>query len=432
MRKLLVSPMAIEPGPRFPAAFYGGALLLLGGYWVIEALVHAFVFPEAKFLDGLFSLNAGELATRLPAIFLIAVFFVVDRIQQNRSRAAGVETATKYRRLVELAHDGIWLIDSDAKTLFANTRMAEMLSRAPREMLGQPLAALAGGGAEGTIRDRVLRRPGGGGAPGEVVTGLETILERSDGGSVIASVSATVFGDGPEESILLTVRDVTEARRAEQQIRASLEEKEILLREVHHRVKNNLHIVSTLLNLQFSGIPDPATRKALENSQSRVRAMALIQEQLFRSSTYGHVDFRTYTERLISSIFGALGIGEGAVRLSIEVDDVALPIDAAIPCGLILNELVSNSLKHAFRDGGAEGIDVRLRRGEGELLELRVGDDGPGLPAGVDFEKAESLGFDLVRILVRQLRGTIARESGSGCVFTVTFPSPIREERVDS
>ena len=203
-------------------------------------------------------------------------------------------------------------------------------------------------------------------------------------------------------------------------LRSSLSEKEVLLKEIHHRVKNNLQIVSSLLNLQSGHIQDEATAAMLRDSQNRIRSMALGHERLYGSENLARTNLREYVDDLCRNVMRSYVNESRGVTMRTEVDDVAVDIDTAIPCGLIINELVSNALKHAFGEGGGE-ISVQIGIAD-DSYELTVSDDGTGFPVDVDVRSPKSLGLKLVNTLVRQLRGTFDIGESQGSEVRITFP----------
>jgi len=217
-----------------------------------------------------------------------------------------------------------------------------------------------------------------------------------------------------------TVMDVTERLRSEALIAASLEEKVVLLKEIHHRVKNNLQVISSLLNLQAANVEDPKTLEQLRESQNRIRSMALIHERLYQSDNLARIDFGEYVRGLVS--FLARSYNAPRVRVNIDVQNIDLAVNAAIPCGLIINELVSNALKYAFPEGRGGAVWIRLVVTPGSYALLSIEDDGIGLPEEITLENSTTLGLQLVSTLTRQLNGTIALSRKSGTAFSLTFP----------
>ena len=216
-------------------------------------------------------------------------------------------------------------------------------------------------------------------------------------------------------------QDITDLKRAEQELRESLAEKELLLREIHHRVKNNLQVVSSLVSLQADALADPALREVFGEVRDRVRSMGLVHEKLYEFGGLSQLNFADYAASLTRSLWNAHGAAAARVKLQLEVEPVALSVATAVPCGLILNELVSNALKHGFPSrGGAVTVDLTREPGSGRLL-LRVQDNGVGLPAGFDLRQTRSLGLRLVRMLAAQLQGTVETGPGPGTEFRVSF-----------
>jgi two-component sensor histidine kinase/CheY-like chemotaxis protein len=240
-------------------------------------------------------------------------------------------------------------------------------------------------------------------------------------------------------------QELARREEAERRITQSLREKEVLLREIHHRVKNNLQVISSLLYLQSQNISDPEILEMFQDSQNRVRSMALVHEELYRTEDLAQIDFAEYIQELAGQLLRSYNLGSDAIALKVDADDTALGVDAAVPCGLILNELLSNSLKHAFptlldsgdgRDrtgqpvsaeqaaassGEGNEIGVKLYTDPEGMVQLRVADNGIGFPEGLDFRKTESLGLQLVNILVRQLRGKVELHREGGTEYRITL-----------
>ena len=218
--------------------------------------------------------------------------------------------------------------------------------------------------------------------------------------------------------------DITETKKAAEIVKSSLREKELLLKEIHHRVKNNLQITSSLLRLQAAKIPDAAVRQVLRESQDRIRSMALVHEMLYRSQDLARVDFPQYVRALVPQLFRSYNPG-GRIRYRVEIDEIVFGVDLAVPCGLIINELVANALKHAFPGDRRGEICVRMKL-EQDRYRLSVEDDGIGFPAGLDVSQTGTLGLQLVRTLTEQIGGRLQEKTGQGTAFVIDLP---RESR---
>jgi len=218
-----------------------------------------------------------------------------------------------------------------------------------------------------------------------------------------------------------SMRYAIERKRAEEQIKASLREKEVLLREIHHRVKNNLQIISTLLYLQSGYIKDKQAFEMFNESINRIKSMALIHEKLYQFTDLGKIDVAEYIRELAADLFHSYGVKTDGIKLETHVREVLLSINTAIPCGLIINELVSNSLRHALPDAKKGKIYIDLSLDSDNMFTLIVSDNGVGFPKDLDFRNTETLGLQLVMTLVKQLKGTIELDRSGGTAFKITF-----------
>jgi PAS domain S-box-containing protein len=226
---------------------------------------------------------------------------------------------------------------------------------------------------------------------------------------------------GQMKGVIEYVRDITERKKAEDGLQASLREKEVLLREVHHRVKNNMQVISSLLNLQSRHVQDGRVLDMFKESQRRIRSMALIHERLYQSSDLSRIEFSQYLRNLATHLFHSYQVDSSRVRLHLDAEEVFLNINTAIPCGLIVNELVSNALKHGFPDGRTGEVGLELHRVAGDGYRLRVRDDGVGFPEGLDFRRTETLGMQIIVTLVSQIDASIELRRERGVEFEVVF-----------
>jgi two-component sensor histidine kinase len=211
-------------------------------------------------------------------------------------------------------------------------------------------------------------------------------------------------------------------KQVEEKIKASLKEKEVLLSEIHHRVKNNMQIISSLLKLQASSIGDERVTDVLRECRGRVQTMAFVHETLYSSDTLAFIDFKTYISKVANQIFQSYVTGKGRVKLEVDAEDIKLGIEQATPLGLITNELVTNSLKYAFPENRSGEIIVRIGAVEQDSIEFVFSDNGIGIPEGLDWRNTDSLGLRLVILLAEnQLDGTVSLDRGKGTHFTVRF-----------
>jgi PAS domain S-box-containing protein len=259
---------------------------------------------------------------------------------------------------------------------------------------------------------------------GEPNYDIEELATEADGRVVWTSTSKTpFFGSGGEVIGMVGMTlDITERRKAEDQIKAALKEKEVMLREIHHRVKNNLQVVSSLLNMQARNAKDKDTIRILSESRDRIITMSLIHSQLYEGSNLAEINMKEFVDRLLGQLLQSYQVGDARITRVIRVDDYPLPISVAVPVGLIINELLSNALKHAF-EGRDEGeIEVGLTASGSGRINLIVSDDGVGLPPGFDIDESKTLGLRLVKILTEdQLQGNLEVTSDGGTTFNIEF-----------
>ncbi len=215
--------------------------------------------------------------------------------------------------------------------------------------------------------------------------------------------------------------DITERKNIETQLARSLKEKELLIKEIHHRVKNNLQVVSSLLKLQSTSIKDKEARDILLDSQNRVQSMALVHQKLYQSADLANINLNEYIPQLLHHLLHSFKSKGSKINLNMDIEDITIGIDTAIPCGLVINELVSNSLKHAFPANGSGSIDVKLSAGGSDEYTLIIKDSGIGFPDSVDFRNTASLGLQLVSTLVNQIDGKIEMSEGDGTTFVIKF-----------
>jgi two-component sensor histidine kinase len=283
---------------------------------------------------------------------------------------------------------------------------------------------------------------------GERVQEWEICMQPREGPGFPALISATPEHNTQRRVIGMRwlLRDISERKRAEEMLRrahddleqrvrertadlgsanaareAALKQKDMLVKEIHHRVKNNLQIVSSLLSLQSGYNPDPLVKEMIADSQQRIQSMALIHEILYQSRDSGSINMADYLRTLAAHLFRSYRTDDTQITLTLSVDQILLDVDTAIPCGLLLNELISNCLKHAFPDRRKGEVSIVLHADPSDQVTLTIRDDGIGFPADLDFRNSNTLGLQLVTGLVEQLQGTITMARHVGCAFTITF-----------
>jgi PAS domain S-box-containing protein len=355
-------------------------------------------------------------ATTAPAMlyYLLSLVYKLDLTEEALRKSE-----KKYRHLVKYAPAGIYEIDlADLKFIDVNDVMCEYTGYSQAEFLALNPFDLLTEESRQEFRQRQQRVLRGRSLPETV----EYKIRGKNGREFWVLLNTRLMRDvGKPTSATVVVYDITERKRIEDQIRTSLREKEVLLQEIHHRLKNNMQVISSLLSLQSNYVNDPRTFAIFQDSQNRVRSMALVHEKLYRSQDLTRIDFSEYIQELAVFLFQAQQATSQQITLNIEADQVFIDLDQAIPCGLILNELISNALKHGFPDGNKGELRVWLKTSDPQQLNLIVADNGIGLPAHVDIHSPDSLGLQLVNSLVNQLGGTVEFRRKAGTEVQIKF-----------
>jgi PAS domain S-box-containing protein len=341
---------------------------------------------------------------------------VISMIRDTSMRR---EAEAKFRSLLESAPDGIVVVDSQGRITIVNGAVERMFGYARDDLIGKRVELLVPeryrhqhvGFRDGYF-DHPVTRPMG---AGRLLTG-----RKADGSEFPVEISLSPLETSEGRLITSIVRDVSDRRQAEERLKLSLREKEVLLKEIHHRVKNNLQITSSLLKLQSNYIRDPDAQEMFAESQNRIRSMALVHEKLYQAQDLSRIDVGDYAQSLAQLLFRSYGVDRHSIELAVRAEKVWLPIDVAVPCGLILNELVSNCLKHAFPRGRAGQVLLSIQR-QNELVSIGVDDDGVGLPPDVDVQATETLGLQLVHTLAEQLGAELVFDSENGTHVRFAF-----------
>jgi PAS domain S-box-containing protein len=339
--------------------------------------------------------------------------------EQVKQRTQQLEVSEKeLRDIFNTAHDAIIVFDPNHEIVYnVNKRACDMYGFTRPEFIGMSMETISKDVRTGKSKIKEVMKQGS-------FVNFETIQYRKDGTEMILEVNASVITYRGKPAVLSISRDITGRKHAEQQIKRSLKEKEILLKEIHHRVKNNMQIISSLLDLQSDTLENPAVLQAIQDSKNRIRSMALVHENLYQSGDLARVNTEEYIRSVVDYFLSAYGNIEDRIVPNIQVENISLDMDTAVPLGLILTELLSNALKHAFLPGRKGKLTIRFRSQGRKALTLIVQDNGMGLPADIYIDEPGSLGLQLVSLLTRQLEGTLEVERRSGTCFKVTFPYP--------
>ncbi|AKB36192.1 sensory transduction histidine kinase [Methanosarcina siciliae C2J] len=370
-----------------------------------------------------------DLSGKLIAISAIARDITERKIAEEKLR----ESEEKYRNIVETSNEGIYLVDNEAKIIYVN-KIMETSGYTLEELIGRPIWDFISEESRPVARRSFEKRRQG------VDDSYELKLVRKDGSFIWGLVSAkSLFNkEGRFMGYLGMLTDITERKKAEEALE-SLETAR--KKEIHHRIKNNLQVISSLLDLQAEqfrnreNIKDSEVLEALRESQDRVTSMALIHEELYRGGGFETLNFSPYIQELAENLLLTYSLGDTEITLSTDLEeDLFFDIDTAVPLGMIVNELVSNSLKHAFPDRRKGKIRIKLSREENEecmkningeckstSFTLTVSDDGVGIPENLDIEELDSLGFQLVTSLADQLDGEFELKKDNGTEFTMRF-----------
>ncbi len=355
-------------------------------------------------------------------------FIVLDISEWKRAEAELRVQNARWRELFYGAPEGIVLLDNDLCVVFMNAEFTRIFGYSEDELLGVPTPSVLipdDKRGEGEQAVESLRR-------GEVVRIEQTVRVAKDGRRVPVSVlSKPIKLDEDRIGVYGIYRDITELNNAQRVLRQSLHEKEVLLQEIHHRVKNNLNIVSSLLALQAAEHPDPQLGSQIQQAQTRVQSMAMIHERIYRAGSFERIALHSYLEDLVREATRAY-LETDRIRFNLRLDEVHLRLSIAVPCGLLVNEIIVNSLQHAFPEGRAGTVTLELTAvasaaaaGGGGEARLRIADDGVGMKTEAPGESSEGagIGMELIRELADQVGGVLRRELGpGGTAYELTIP----------
>ena len=370
----------------------------------------------------------GNLSARMPldgedelSSLAKSINGMLSRIETSQDQLKKSEL--EFRSLVELANNSIILTDSNGKIILWNKSAQSMFGYSEAEILGKPISILFPDEYHESYQ-KVMNNPYNFTNSQNKGIIYESYGFKNDKSKFMLEISHISWKIKNEKFYCAIIRDITDRKQAENEIKESLREKEALLMEIHHRVKNNMQIISSLLSLQSRYIKDEDAFGVFKESQNRVKSMAMIHEKLYKSEGLAKIDFAEYIKNLVDDLFCSYGINQNHIKFDVNTDNIFLNADTAIPCGLIINELVTNSLKYAFPTESCKHEENRIYikfHQNNEKYLLTIGDNGIGLPEGVNLEHSETLGLRLVGSLVDQLNGTIELYSSGRTEFRVVF-----------
>jgi len=337
--------------------------------------------------------------------------------ERKRAEKALSESEERFRGIYENATIGIYRTTPDGQIVMANPALVRLLGYSAFEELKERNLNREGYepdfprlGFQQRIEDK------------GTVIGLEAAWTKKDGTTIFVRESARAVRDRTGKILYYegTVEDISKRKKAERQIQKDLKEKTILLTEIHHRVKNSLQLVSSLLRLQSLKTTDKDILDLFDQSRNRIFMMAAVYEKLYRTKSFSSIDYKEYLKDVLNNIYQASGLSE-RVSLKLDVQNLVLGLDDAIPASLIINELFSNSIKHAFPGKRKGRIEITLDKSDGETYRLTYRDNGVGLPAGIDFDSTKMLGLNLIKNLAHQIEGTATLKQNHWTTFKIVF-----------
>lgn len=405
------------------------AVILFFYFWVMNIFIKKMIDRVHKTLECANQVKEGNLTARIDKITandeisdlqhnINAMIVEIERriADHRRVESALRKSEEQYRALFENAPLGVMLITHQEQYLTVNNALCQML--------GYPLEELQKMNTRAVYRfpykyyefiERLQKEA--------CVGGFEVEMKRKDQSIIYARLTAVPAAMIGEDIILAMCEDITERKKSEAALKASLDEKKVLLKEIYHRVKNNLEVISSLLYLQSAAIEDEQMLELFKESENRVRSMGMLHEKLYQSQDLARVDYTNYIHGLVDNLLQSYASKSRSVKVKVETQDVSLGVDTAIPCGLIINELVTNAMKYAFPETfmGTAEIRIAMTKGDDNIYTLRVSDNGVGLPGWLDFKKTDSLGIQIVNALAAQLEGTIRVDGSSGTTIEIRF-----------
>jgi len=407
-------------------AFGGMMIIILSVAFTVLIFSHiadTIVEPLGRMMTAAAKLGNGELGQRV-AVYskdeagMLAIAF--------NEMAANLERTTVSRdyteNIIRSMMGALVVLDPEGIIKGINKATLGLLGYDEHELIGHSYGIIFN--EENNDTSQVFRKHGLGELMDkDSVASIATNLVHKDGSDIPILLSGSVMRDnrGKVNGIVCVATDITERKQTEEKVRQSLAEKELLLRELHHRVKNNMQVIISLLALEARNTESESLERSLLECQNRVRAMGLVHERLYCSTDLTNVDLHEYVRNVLKELRVALGTDQRNIQVHMDLDPVSLTIDQAVPCGLLINELITNALKHAFPAGHHGTLTITLRQRDHGLVDIRIADDGIGAIDDFDLKPSKTLGLRLVSSLIRQLQGNIEVNRHHGTCFDISF-----------
>lgn len=345
----------------------------------------------------------------------------ITRDVTQRQQAEAARLNERFRRVVEAAPNAMIMTNPDGVMDMVNTQTEIMFGYPRAELLGHPVEMLVP--ERFRAHHPSLRAEFSAGPVSRAMgAGRDLYGLRKNGTEFPVEIGINPIETEDGMMVLAAVVDISDRKAREETMQAALKEKNILLGEIHHKVKNNLNIVYSLLDLQSANVKDATVISMLRDSQNRVKSMAMIHQTLYQSNDFARVDFKTFLDALCPTLIASYALSPELITLTVSVIDTHLPIDQAVPCGLVVNELISNALKHAFPAKRRGEIRVEMATDQDGQVSLSVVDDGGGIAPDLDIERTSTLGLQLVTLLTDQLGGKLEINRVNPTRFALTFP----------
>lgn len=408
--------------------------------------LHEIEKGKTVFSERILRCKSGELIsveaslTRFPDGNIQAILRNISK--RKKAEQALIQSQENYKSLIEYSPDGIFIHDERGEVFFANPAALKIMGiNALEQLKSKHIFNYVLPEYHDKIREQKAKMD-----KGENIEFMITKIRRADGTTIeVESKPIEIVFEGKKSTLVVyhdisyqrqlekehlraeiaeeankkLQQEISDRKKAEEKVKQSLREKEVLLKEVHHRVKNNLQVISSILSLQSSYVTDKRTIDLLKESQNRIKSMSFIHEILYQTRDFSNINFSEYIVNLAGNLLQSYSRTNN-IKMHQDVGNVFLNLDLAIPCGLIINELVSNALKYAFPDKNDGEISIVVKQ-SGDFVNIDIGDNGTGLPQNIDYRNTESLGLQLVMTLVEQIEGDITLKGGKGTNFSIVF-----------